>query len=133
MIVAGLGTVVSVATVESAQASSPNSPTAIGVTSDGTSYVGFASGGKLLKLSPNGGRKGTIPLDQDEAVMQITFVSPFFGGEQHNNTSRTLTRRVANNNSTQVKMTHRIQHTHKPHTHSHRTYTPSCLTLPLPR
>ena len=68
MIVAGLGTVVGVATAESAQASSPNSPTAIGVTSGGTSYVGFASGGKLLKLSPNGGRKGSIPLDRDEAV-----------------------------------------------------------------
>ena len=68
MIVAGLGTVVSVATVDSAQAASPNSPTAIGVTSDGVSYVGFASGGKLMKLSPSGARKGSIPLDQDEAV-----------------------------------------------------------------
>lgn len=68
MICAGLGTSAVLATAETAQAAGPNSPTAIGVTSDGTSYVGFASGGKLQHLTANGARKKPVPLDQDEAV-----------------------------------------------------------------
>src|SRR5688500_14604753 len=67
MICAGLGTV-TLATAEPAVAATTDRPTAIGVASDGTSYVGFASGGKLQRLSSKGKLKSAIQLDQDEAV-----------------------------------------------------------------
>ncbi|GAW48500.1 MULTISPECIES: hypothetical protein [unclassified Nocardioides] len=68
LICAGLGTTAVLATAETAQAAGPDSPTAIGVSSGGTSYVGFSSGGKLQRLDRSGVRKKAVPLDQDEAV-----------------------------------------------------------------
>jgi hypothetical protein len=68
MICAGLGTTAVLATADTAQAAGPNSPTAIGVSSGGTSYVGFASGGKLQRLDASGAHKKAVALDQDEAV-----------------------------------------------------------------
>ncbi|WP_296607445.1 immunoglobulin domain-containing protein [Nocardioides sp.] len=67
MILAGLGTV-SLATAENAAAGTADSPTAIGVSSNGTTYVGFATGGRLQRISVSGKAKGSLPLDQDEAV-----------------------------------------------------------------
>ena len=43
-------------------------PIAVAVASDGTSYVGFATGGRLLRLKPNGDPDGSVPLDQDDPV-----------------------------------------------------------------
>jgi hypothetical protein len=67
MILAGLGTV-SLATAETAYAATPDSPTAIGVSSGGTAYVGFAGGGRLQRVSVTGELKSPIALDRDEAV-----------------------------------------------------------------
>lgn len=67
MIIAGLGTA-TLATPETAFAATADSPTAIGVSSGGTSYIGFASGGKLIRLGANGKAKPSINLDSDEAV-----------------------------------------------------------------
>ena len=52
MICAGLGSVL--ATAEPAAAETADRPTAVGVNSDGTTYVGFATGGKLQVLSAQG-------------------------------------------------------------------------------
>jgi hypothetical protein len=68
LICAGLGTTAVLATAETAQAAGPDSPTAIGVSSGGTAYVGFSSGGKLQRLDRDGDRKKAVSLDQDEAV-----------------------------------------------------------------
>ncbi|MGY2701627.1 hypothetical protein [Nocardioides sp. HB32] len=67
MICAGLGTA-SLATPDAASAATSDSPTAIGVAPNGTSYVGFSTGGKLVRVSSSGKLKGGVPLDQDEAV-----------------------------------------------------------------
>ena len=67
MICAGRGTV-SVATPEVAPAATSDSPTAIAVAPNGTSYVGFSTGGKLVRISSSGKLKGGVELDQDEAV-----------------------------------------------------------------
>jgi len=68
LIAAGLGTA-SLATAETATAGTPaDGPTAIAVGPAGASYVGFASGGRLLRLSPKGHRQGGVPLDQDGPV-----------------------------------------------------------------
>ncbi len=67
MICAGLGTV-TLATAEPAVADTIDRPTAIGVNSEGTSYVGFAGGGKLQVLSARGGLRSPIVLDSDEPV-----------------------------------------------------------------
>ncbi|GAB2456031.1 hypothetical protein GCM10027062_40320 [Nocardioides hungaricus] len=40
-------------------------PVAVAVAADGTSYVGFASGRRLLRLTPAGEVDGSIPLDSD--------------------------------------------------------------------
>ncbi|CAI9403570.1 hypothetical protein [Nocardioides sp. T2.26MG-1] len=74
MIVAGLGTA-TLATAEHAVAATADSPTAIAVSSGGTSYVGFANGGVLQRISVDGKRKPSVPLDQDEAVDGL-FVTP---------------------------------------------------------
>ena len=67
LICAGLGTA-SLATPEVATAAVADRPTAIAIAPDGTSYVGFSTGGKLVRVGPNGRLKGGVPLDQDEAV-----------------------------------------------------------------
>ncbi|GAA1758491.1 hypothetical protein GCM10009795_001070 [Nocardioides hankookensis] len=67
LISAGLGTA-TLATLEPASAAGGDSPTAIAVGPSGVSYVGFASGGRLLRLNPRGGANGTVPLDQDDPV-----------------------------------------------------------------
>jgi len=67
MIVAGLGTA-TLATAEAARAAEADLPTAIGVSSGGTTYVGFASGGRLQRISASGRSKSSIELDRDEAV-----------------------------------------------------------------
>src|SRR5690349_1428036 len=67
MIIAGLGTV-TLATAEPAVAATADRPTAIGVASDGTTYIGFAGGGKLQRLTAKGGNRGSIALHNDEAV-----------------------------------------------------------------
>ncbi|MCB8955229.1 MAG: hypothetical protein H6529_01960 [Nocardioides sp.] len=50
-------------------------PTAIGLAGSGTSYVGFSAGGRLQKVTVKGKAKGTVPLDQDEAVDGL-YVTP---------------------------------------------------------
>ncbi|MFC6344516.1 hypothetical protein ACFP8W_21215, partial [Nocardioides hankookensis] len=50
LISAGLGTA-TLATLEPASAAGGDSPTAIAVGPSGVSYVGFASGGRLLRLN----------------------------------------------------------------------------------
>jgi hypothetical protein len=68
LISAGLGTA-TLATVDPAAAAATGSgPTAIAVGPRGTSYVGFATGGRLLRLSPKGHRQGSVRLDQDAPV-----------------------------------------------------------------
>src|SRR4051812_19936169 len=67
MICAGLGAA-SLATPDAASAATSDSPTAIGVAPNCTSYVGFSTGGKLVRVSSSGKLKGGLPLDQDEAV-----------------------------------------------------------------
>ncbi len=51
-----------------AGAVSPGRPIAVGVGPDATSYVGFASGGRLLRLDPAGDHDGSVPLDQTGPV-----------------------------------------------------------------
>jgi hypothetical protein len=46
-------------------------PTAIGVDRHGTSYVGFATGGALLRMSASGERRRPVPLDQGGAVHAV--------------------------------------------------------------
>jgi hypothetical protein len=67
LICAGLGTV-SLATLPAASAAPTGGPTAIAVGPSGTSYVGFASGGRLTRLNPRGHAQGSVPLDQDDPV-----------------------------------------------------------------
>ncbi|KQW48579.1 hypothetical protein ASC77_07480 [Nocardioides sp. Root1257] len=67
LISAGLGTASS-ATLGPAVAAGGDAPTAIAVGPSGVSYVGFAGGGRLLRLDPRGGARGTVPLDQDDPV-----------------------------------------------------------------
>jgi len=68
LISAGLGTATLTTPEPAAAAAGSDGPTAIAVGGAGTSYVGFASGGRLLRLSPKGHRQGTVPLDQDGPV-----------------------------------------------------------------
>ncbi|WP_395690831.1 hypothetical protein [Nocardioides sp.] len=51
-----------------AAAVSAGRPIAVGVGDDGTAYVGFASGGRLLRLDGDGGVDGSLTLDQDAPV-----------------------------------------------------------------
>lgn len=51
-----------------ADAVSSGRPIAVGVAEDGTSYVGFASGGRLLRLTGDGTADGVLALDVDSAV-----------------------------------------------------------------
>ncbi|WP_395657348.1 hypothetical protein [Nocardioides sp.] len=67
MILAGLGTA-SVARAEAADAVAGDKPTAIGLAKNGTTYVGFSTGGKLQRINSGGKLHGSVPLDQDEAV-----------------------------------------------------------------
>lgn len=48
-----------------AVAVSTGRPVAVAVAKDGTSYVGFASGHRLLRLAPDGTVDGSVPLDLD--------------------------------------------------------------------
>jgi len=68
LISAGLGTATLTTLQPAAAAVGGSGPTAIAVGPAGTSYVGFASGGRLLRLSPKGHRQGSVPLDQDAPV-----------------------------------------------------------------
>jgi hypothetical protein len=61
-------TVVSMATPQAAHAAGGEPPSAIAVAGDGTSYVGFPDASTLLRLGPNGARKGSVPLDEDGPV-----------------------------------------------------------------
>lgn len=75
LISAGLGTA-TLATLEpAAAAAAGDRPTAIAVGPTGTSYVGFATGGRLVRLSPKGKRQGGVPLDQAGPVDGL-FVNP---------------------------------------------------------
>jgi sugar lactone lactonase YvrE len=67
LISAGLGTA-TLTTLEPAAAADGDGPTAIAVGPAGTSYVGFAAGGRLRRLSPQGKRQGTVQLDQSGPV-----------------------------------------------------------------
>ncbi|GAA4740549.1 hypothetical protein GCM10023350_26250 [Nocardioides endophyticus] len=67
LISAGLGTA-TLTTLEPAAAAVGGGPTAVAVGPTGTSYVGFATGGRLLRLSPQGHRHGSVPLDQSGPV-----------------------------------------------------------------
>lgn len=74
LISAGLGTVCS-ATPQPAAARdiaparvTADGPTAVAVTASGTSYVGFAGGGQLVRIGPQGGGRGVVPLDRAEPV-----------------------------------------------------------------
>jgi hypothetical protein len=68
LISAGLGTA-TLATLEPAAAAARGGgPTAIAVGPAGTSYVGFATGGRLARLSPKGHRQAGVPLDRDDPV-----------------------------------------------------------------
>jgi hypothetical protein len=68
LISAGLGTATLTTLEPAAAAVGGGGPTAIAVGPAGTSYVGFATGGRLLRLSPKGHRQGSVPLDQDAPV-----------------------------------------------------------------
>src|SRR3954471_19360903 len=68
LISAGLGTATLTTLQPAAAAVGGSGPTAIAVGPAGTSYVGFASGGRLLRLSPKGHPQGSVPLDQDGPV-----------------------------------------------------------------
>jgi hypothetical protein len=68
LISAGLGTATLTTAETAAAAVTADGPTAVAVGSAGTSYVGFASGGRLLRLSPKGYRQAVVPLDQDGPV-----------------------------------------------------------------
>lgn len=74
LVCSGLG-IVTVATADSAQAAISDGPTAIGVNSKGTSYVGFAGSGKLVRMAAGGKRLSPIKLDRDEAVDGIFITS----------------------------------------------------------
>lgn len=54
-----------------AAAVSTGRPIAISVAADGTSYVGFATGGRLLRLAPDGEVAGSIALDRAEPVTAL--------------------------------------------------------------
>src|SRR6478752_5829798 len=68
LISAGLGTATLTTLEPAVAAGASDGPTAIAVGPAGTSYVGFATGGRLLRLNPKGHRQGSVPLDQDAAV-----------------------------------------------------------------
>ncbi|WP_155991977.1 hypothetical protein [Nocardioides sp. URHA0032] len=53
---------------EPAVAVSTGRPIAVAAADDGTSYVGYAAGDRLLRLSATGEYAGSVPLDQDEPV-----------------------------------------------------------------
>lgn len=46
-------------------------PIAVAAAGDGTSYVGYAVGGRLLRLDAIGGVAGSVPLDQDDPVTAL--------------------------------------------------------------
>jgi len=50
---------------------SPGRPIAVAVAVDGTAYAGFATGGRLLRLSPGGDVSGAVPLDRDQPVTAL--------------------------------------------------------------
>ncbi|GAA4708715.1 hypothetical protein [Nocardioides conyzicola] len=74
LISAGLGTA-SLATLQPASAAGVDAPTAVAVAPSGASYVGFASGGRLLELDVRGRRIGAVPLDQDDPVSGLSVTS----------------------------------------------------------
>ena len=67
-LVAGALTVLPTLPTAPAGAVSAGRPIAIGVGEDGTSYVGFAGGGRLLRLNGDGDPDGVLALDVDSAV-----------------------------------------------------------------
>lgn len=46
-------------------------PIAVAAADNGTSYVGYAAGGRLLRLNQNGEPAGSVPLDRDEPVTAL--------------------------------------------------------------
>ncbi|GAW48498.1 uncharacterized protein (Precursor) [Nocardioides sp. PD653] len=54
-----------------AAAVSTGRPTAVTVAADGTSYVGFASGGRLLRITPAGQPDGSVALDRTDPVTAL--------------------------------------------------------------
>lgn len=54
-----------------ADAVSTARPIAVAVGDDGTSYAGYAAGGRLLRLDRNGDPAGSVPLDRDDPVTAL--------------------------------------------------------------
>ena len=72
----GLGTTLVVAGLVGlpsipAAAVSTARPVAVAVADDGTSYAGYASGGRLLRLDRSGNPAGSVPLDRDGPVTAL--------------------------------------------------------------
>ncbi|HEU5039113.1 MAG TPA: hypothetical protein VFT70_19050 [Nocardioides sp.] len=67
LVVAGLA----VLPTRPAQAVSTGRPIAIAAADDGTSYVGYAAGDRLLRLDATGAVAGSVPLDQDGPVTAL--------------------------------------------------------------
>ena len=56
---------------EPAAAVSTGRPIAVAAADDGTSYVGYATGDRLLRLDANGVVAGSVPLDRDDPVTAL--------------------------------------------------------------
>ncbi|MBZ5738545.1 hypothetical protein [Nocardioides mangrovi] len=54
-----------------ADAVSTGRPIAVAVAADGTSYAGFAAGGRVLRLTPDGDPDGSVTLDRDDPVTAL--------------------------------------------------------------